>query len=313
FFVRTFFFAASSKHDPCTAGGRRWRETRKLASMKGLCFLSPLLSAALEVSAQTTGRPAERRPAPRRSDLPAFVVGERGPHHRVWHAVQQQTNEFGDVVVVTNQAYVELGGGMHYRNARGEWIEADETIEILPNGGAAARHGPHRVFFSGNLNTPGAIVLETPDGKRMRSHVLGLSYFDAASGKSVLIAEVKASDGQLYPPNVVVYPDAFEGLKADVRYTYRKGSFEQDVILRERPPSPQVWGLDPATTRLQVLTEFLDPPQPEKHASRLERRRGSATDELLDFGEMKMGRGKAFSLGDREAAAGEISVAKKWL
>ena len=32
--------------------------------------------------------------------------------------------------------------------------------------------------------------MQTPDGKRMRSHILGLSYYDTASGKSVLIAEV---------------------------------------------------------------------------------------------------------------------------
>ena len=90
--------------------------------------------------------------------------------------------------------------------------------------------------------------------------MLGLSYYDTASGNSVLIAEIKDCAGKLVAPNEVLYEDAFSGLDADVRYTYTKGGFEQDVILRERPPGPEAWGLNPATARLVILTEFLSPP-----------------------------------------------------
>ena len=68
--------------------------------------------------------------------------------------------------------------------------------------------------------------------------------------------------------NQVIYPDAFTDFKADLRYTYTKAGFEQDIILREQPPTPESFGLDPETTRLQVLTEFFNPPQPEVHSRR---------------------------------------------
>jgi hypothetical protein len=114
----------------------------------------------------------------------------------------------------------------------------------------------------------------------------------------------------LYPPNVVIFPDAFTDFKADVRYTYTRAGFEQDIILHERPPGPEAYGLNPATTRLQVLTEFLNPPQPGKKQGALKNRSGDALDEDLDFGVMKMGRGKAFSL---ERGGEDIPVSKQWL
>ena len=46
-------------------------------------------------------------------------------------------------------------------------------------------------------------------------------------------------------------------------YFYRKGIFEQDIVLLESPQPPDVFGLDPDTTRLEVITEFLDPPVPD--------------------------------------------------
>ena len=210
------------------------------------------------------------------ADDGGYSVSERGPHHRVWQRVITVTNRLGETLRTTNRAYIELATGLNYQDSQGRWVESREEIEISPSGGAVARQGQHKAKFAGNLNSAGAIELQTPDGKVLRSHVLGLSYFDSATGKSVLIAEVKDSTGVLYPPNVIVYPDAFTDFKADVRYTYTKGGFEQDIILREKPPGPEEYGLDPATTRLQVLTEFLNPPQPGKLARALSERGGPA-------------------------------------
>ena len=123
---------------------------------------------------------------------------------------------------------------MHYWE-NGQWQESKEEIELFA-GGATARQGQHKMIFANNLATVGAIDMQTPDGLRLRSHILGLSYFDTDSGRSVLIAEVKDSIGQLIAPNQVLYEDAFTDFKADVHYTYTKTSFEQDVVLQERPP-----------------------------------------------------------------------------
>jgi hypothetical protein len=141
----------------------------------------------------------------------------------------------------------------------GQWVGSKEEIVILPNGTAAATNGQHQAYLPGDIYN-GEIELVTPDGQQLYSRPMGLSYFDGTN--SVLIAELTNSIGVLTGNNQVIYPNAFTGFAADVRYTYTKAGFEQDIILLEQPPTPESFGLNPATTRLQVLTEFFNPPQP---------------------------------------------------
>ena len=105
---------------------------------------------------------------------PGYSVVDRGAHHRVWATASFETNLYGRIIVRTN-SYTELETGMHYW-ADGQWKESQELIESYP-GGAIARQGQHKVIFAANLATPGAIDVETAAGTRLRSHVLGLSYF----------------------------------------------------------------------------------------------------------------------------------------
>ena len=60
----------------------------------------------------------------------------------------------------------------------------------------------------------------------------------------------------------VIYPDAFTDFEADIRLTYSKAAFEQEIILRQRPPAPEEYGLMSHTARLQVWTESVQPPVP---------------------------------------------------
>ncbi len=276
--------------------------------MKTLAHIRILISLLAIYAGVLWGAPAAVNPTG--ATLPAptpYAVVSRDAHSRVWERTAYERGPSGQAIPRKHR-YVELATGLNYWN-NGQWQESKEEIEPFP-GGAIARQGQHQIIFANNLATVGAIDMQTPDGKRMRSHVLGLSYFDTASGQSVLIAEVKDSQGQLYSPNVVIYPDAFTDFKADVRYTYTRAGFEQDIILHERPPGPEAYGLNPATTKLQVLTEFLNPPQPVKRQTSSKTRQGEALDEELDFGTMQMGQGKAFSL---EQGGGDIPVSKQWL
>ena len=115
---------------------------------------------------------------------------------------------------------------MHvWSEAERKWIEASDEIEIDKDG-AFARKSQHQVSFAANLNDPlGAIDMRTPDGKRMRSRVVGLAYTETDTGKSVFIAEVKDSQGVVLGRNQVLYLDAFAEVKADVRYTTTRSSF----------------------------------------------------------------------------------------
>jgi hypothetical protein len=210
---------------------------------------------------------------------------------------------------------------MHYLSD-GQWLESKEEIELFQDG-ALARQGQHKVVFAPNLKTRGGIELLTPDGKRFRSHIFGLIYYDSASGKSTLLAETKDSVGQLVAPNRVVYVDAFDDIQADVQFTYQIGSFEQDVVLVQNVPSPLDYGMNPKTTRLQVWSEFIEAPVPEQRATVLREESDPVarqaltepdlTDAHLDFGAFYIGAGRAFALeGQDDDSAPSVQVAKEW-
>lgn len=236
-------------------------------------------------------------------------AGEKGADFQQWQRVETIRDAKGNLVSKTNLAYLEMETGKHYREGE-NWLESREFIEAFP-GGAIARQGEHKVIFAENFNSDVVIDLETRDGKRLRSRVLGLSYLDSASGRSVLLAEAISSAGKIVGDNQVIYSDAFSGVKADVRYTYTKAGLEQDVILRERPAAPESYGLDSKTTKLQVLTEFLSPPTPEI-TTRTSGKTDGDTDETLSFGKMQMGAGKAFAIGLGDVPTEKIPVAKQW-
>ena len=151
-----------------------------------------------------------------------------------------------------------------YKNTdTGEWEPSSETIDLVA-GGAVAQHGQHKVIFASDLATFGAIDLETPDGQQLQSHLLGLSYFDRASGQSVFIAEVTNSIGQLISSNQVWYDNAFTGLKArsSLHGTRGEVSSRTSFWKNSRLPRKRMdWILGPRY--LQAFTEFISPPAPE--------------------------------------------------
>lgn len=206
------------------------------------------------VVAQDSARPLDPvSPVNSSSD---YTVVERGPHHRVWEKLSYETNALGTVLTHTN-AYTELTTGLHYRDpASGEWKESDPSFELTEEGYAVARKCQHQVIVSPNLNSSGGVVvdLQMPDGQRLRSGIVGLNLFDPASGKSLQIAAVRDVVGTQVSSNEIVWFDAFEGLKADVRVRNERGQFHQDVLLREKLSARQLasLGFDANTVRLEV-------------------------------------------------------------
>jgi hypothetical protein len=229
---------------------------------------------------------------------------------RIWERTNYAVDPNGKSVSQI-QRFTELATGLNYQDpSTGQWVPSQEIINVLPNGTAAATNGQHQVFFPGDIYQ-GEIQMVTPDGVQLQSRPVGISYDDGTN--MVFIAILTNSVGQLLSSNQVIYPNAFEGLNADLLYTYTKAGFEQDVILREQPPSPTANGLNPATTRLQVLTEFFDPPQPGVSATPMPSQGGIAlNDESLDFGVMKMMPGRAFLFGTDARDAG-VWVGKSWV
>ena len=213
----------------------------------------------------------------------------------------------GGQLVTNVSSYTELGSGLHRWDVQQEkWVDAEAKIEIVGNS-ALGRSAAFQVAFTANANTAGAIDFLTPDGKRLRSHVLGIAFFDTATGQSEMIGELKDSAGELHHPNVVIYPDAFDGVKADLRYTYRLGGFEQDVVMYENPPLPK--GFNPDSTRLEVWTEFIEAP-----ASTIRQKaRAGMTDDTLDFGAMQTAASKVFATDMEPESKRTAPAAKRWL
>lgn len=277
--------------------------------MARLWLLPLILLAAANLPARQTATPADLP----QEKIVGYQIGKQGANYRNWMKIVQTTDAQGYTTAKTNLAYVELAGGLNYKDpATGKWLPSREEIDAYP-GGAIAQFGQHKVIFGNNLNAAGTIDLQMPDGREMKSDVLGLAYFDPASGKSVLIAQIQNSRGRIVGSNEVVYPDAFKGVNASVLYKYTLAGLEQDIVLQTQLPSPAKFGLSGSTV-LQVLTEFTQAPTPTIKAAAA----SPLTDETLDFGSMQMIPGRAFLLGANSIDAGfqsarrTTSVFKHW-
>ncbi len=233
-----------------------------------------------------------------------YQVVAAGPHERTWQSVSL------DAAGRTNvHSFVELATGLNYFNdATGKWEESQPRFEVTKDGHAIARKGQHQVNLAGDINSGGSVSLLMPDGQQLLSNPMGLSFKDLASGKNVLLGEVTNCIGELVASNVVLYPNAFDTLKAAIRYTYTRDGFEQDVILYENPGSPADYGLDPATTVLEMYSEFHNPPAPQ--SSREATTDNVTEDQTLDFGKMQIGHGKAYFLKDDTFKSAD--VVKTW-
>jgi hypothetical protein len=117
-----------------------------------------------------------------------YYISERGPHHRVWQKATPVVTNGLEVFYETN-SFTELRTGIN-RAVSNSWVETSEEISPV-SGGGTATNTAHTVFFAENANTSGALVLTTPDGKRLASHVLCLSYLDTTSGSNVVIARTQ--------------------------------------------------------------------------------------------------------------------------
>jgi hypothetical protein len=208
------------------------------------------------------------------------------------------TDAAGNISFTTNEVTL-LENGLHYFD--GEWKPSQDIIEAFP-GGAVARHGPWQTIFSPDFNAEAVFDIQTPEGQRIRGGVRAIQVTDIASGKSFVLATVKKSaPGEIVPPNQVVYRSSFDGLDADVLFEWRHNAISQNVILKKRPLLPE--GMDPATTRLEVVTELVECPDPVLNTAVLKQ---EGEPELRDditigFGPLLALRGKAFPVADTKA------------
>jgi hypothetical protein len=240
-----------------------------------------------------------------------YTVVTRAANSRGWGAIICRTNNAGQVIRSTNRSYTEVGANLCVQDAAGNWSDSDGSLAIVADG-AKSGNSPLAVHFAGDANAAdGTVRLTSPDGKVFVSKVFGISYYDSALQTNVLIASLQSSQGTLVGNNHIVYQNAFTGLNADIWYTFSISGLSQDIVLHDCPASPASYGLNPQSTRLQVFTEWFNPPEPRITTGEDD---GIAHDAWLDFGNLIMGPGGAlFTQGQADPVPVDSgTVFKHW-
>ena len=99
---------------------------------------------------------------------------------------------------------------MNYWDGR-QWAPSDPSFTLTEDAFVATRI-QHKVRLGADLNTIGTVTVTTRDGITLHSTPVGIGLYDAASGRSAIIAATTNSYGVLVSSNRVVYPNAFSGI-----------------------------------------------------------------------------------------------------
>ncbi len=229
---------------------------------------------------------------------------ERGLNHRNWERTKSVVLPDGQIRSVKSLT-VQLGAGLCYRDPKtGAILDSKAIIEPHPNG-AVAWQGQVKCAWASNLRTRGALQITTDDTS-ITGHLLGLALTDASSGQSAMIAEVKNSQGIIATESSVTYRDIMDSVQCDLTYKYHTWGVEQDLtILEMLDVTPQDLNMDPATTRLELFFEIIQPQEASSKSlpvrSVVPRNQpglvlGAFSDALIKVGSLTFTRGKAFGI-----------------
>jgi hypothetical protein len=288
---------------------------------RGLTHIALFISLALFATGRAAAQPTPALPmaaaVPSMTKTASQVIA-RGQHYKVMQAVRRIVTASGKSLVITNR-YTVVANGLNFQDANGNWIESHPIVQSYA-GGIACVGASYSVILATNLNTAGAVDLETSDGQRLISNPLGLGFYDPDTGKSVVLAQVKDC-GAVVSSNHILYPDAFTGLKASVEYVYDIGHFHQNITLLTAPSAqPSDYGMG-SRTRLEMLSELLQGPTPVttthvltsviNPAQRAAMVSPDLLDQTLKFGSMAMGLGRAYPVGGMTTNQPGMTVPKQ--
>jgi hypothetical protein len=224
---------------------------------------------------------------------PGYTVVDAGLSYRVWHGTTSVTNATTGEITQQISSYTELDDGMYFWS-NSVLTAAQDLIEVTPSG-AQAIHGQIKANFSADITSVGAITLTTQGGDVFQSHPLGVFYFDTALGKVAQIAAVQTGQVTLYPPNVLVFSNLLAGLSADLMAVWAKNGYEQNLIIKSQPPTPESLGFSSQTTRVQLWTAMDSCPVPWRQ--RTFTLNSGLVDHVLDFGDCWFPTGSALAFG----------------
>ena len=155
-----------------------------------------------------------------------YAITQVGPHSRVWG------NSAGQTVT-------EISTGMNFWDGQ-QWTPSNPSFQVSADGTAfVASQIQDPTRLAANLNCVGAVTVTTPDNVTLRSTPIAIGLYDAASGKSVIVATLTNTTGVMTDPQDVVYDRAFVGggFAASVVYSLPDtGSFSSRHSFRRLRP-----------------------------------------------------------------------------
>lgn len=112
-----------------------------------------------------------------------YAITSMGPHSRVW------ANSAG-------QSVTEISTGMNYWNGQ-QWTPSNPSFQVSADGTSFVATEIQPTTLSANLNSVGAVTVTTPDHVILSSTPVAIGLYDAASGKSVIVATLTNTIGVL--------------------------------------------------------------------------------------------------------------------
>lgn len=239
---------------------------------------------------------------------PAERVIQRDADSSMNEVVRPLVGPGGRLILITN-VYTTLATGMNVRQPDGSFLPADTAISPQADGTAAALQTRHKIYFKPDItdaNGPIHFVGPSPDNTEFVARPLCISYYDRATGSSVLIGEFQSSIGTIAPgASKVVYRNCCADFKCNLIVENTLAGMESWLEIVEAPPSPAEFGLNNGSTQLELITEFLSAPPVIKSTVT---KNGVTDDVTLSAGPFRMPPGIAFKLGDGKT----IHVRKQW-
>lgn len=80
-------------------------------------------------------------------------------NYRNWSRTVIRQDKRTGAITTEQKGYVELGSGLNYRDATGQWQETREEFVATPDGGFAAERGPHKLRLGRSLNALPSVQL----------------------------------------------------------------------------------------------------------------------------------------------------------
>jgi hypothetical protein len=248
-----------------------------------------------------------------------YKIISRDGNSQIWERMTYDKSPWGTTIAHRHRV-TEIASGLNYWTGA-EWALSDPKFQISADGlSAYAEKLQYKVSILANLNATNSVQIATPDGIILDTTPTAIGLYDAASGKSLIIAGITNCSGVQTSSGQIRFDNAFDDVSADVLFTTRRGSFSQDIILKQNI-NPSDYGFPTNTTRIQIFTEFFDPPAPQQAATAIYMEKNQYirshmtdpdfVDHILKFGQLTFGRGRAFATSLTNSTGG-APVAKEF-